>query len=103
MAALSFALFVGTLVLWLLGAIALEGWMWAALGFLFLWNVQFLSLAILGEYIVRTHRHSQRRPLYVVDSVIENANTARYVQKPFDAEMEATLLCHPSALCEIQE
>jgi hypothetical protein len=48
------------------------GWGWAALGFLGLWNVQFLCLAVLGEYIVRTHRHTQRRPLYIVDSVIEN-------------------------------
>jgi hypothetical protein len=45
--------------------------MWAGLAFLGLWNVQFLSLAVLGEYIVRTHRHTQRRPLYVVDTVIE--------------------------------
>jgi hypothetical protein len=45
--------------------------MWAALGFLVLWNVQFFCLAVLGEYLVRTHRHTQRRPLYIVDSLIE--------------------------------
>ena len=49
----------------------MPAWGWAALGFLGLWNVQFLCLAVLGEYVVRTHRHTQRRPLYVVDSVIE--------------------------------
>jgi polyisoprenyl-phosphate glycosyltransferase len=61
----------GVLVALACGLIHLEGWMWAALGFLGLWNVQFLCLAVLGEYIVRTHRHTQRRPLYVVDSLIE--------------------------------
>lgn len=59
------------LVLWGLGSFTMEGWMWAGLGFLGLWNIQFLCLAVLGEYIVRTHRHTQRRPLFVVDSVIE--------------------------------
>jgi dolichol-phosphate mannosyltransferase len=59
------------LALWLVGSLAMPAWGWAALGFLGLWNVQFLCLAVLGEYIVRTHRHTQRRPLYVVDTVIE--------------------------------
>ena len=71
-------LFVGSmvfiavvLVLRAMGTIALEGWMWAGLGFLVLWNIQFLCMAVLGEYIVRTHRHTQRRPLYVVETIIE--------------------------------
>jgi dolichol-phosphate mannosyltransferase len=57
--------------LWSLGELDVPAWGWASLGFLGLWNVQFLSLAALGEYVVRTHRHTQRRPLYVVDVVIE--------------------------------
>jgi dolichol-phosphate mannosyltransferase len=66
------ALFVTTVaVLWLLGVVPMEGWMWAGMGFLGLWNIQFLCLAVLGEYVVRTHRHTQRRPLYVVDKLIE--------------------------------
>jgi dolichol-phosphate mannosyltransferase len=69
-------LFIGTvLALWVAGAVALEGWKWAALGFLFLWNVQFLAIAVLGEYVVRTHRHTQGRPLYVLDAVIEHGRT----------------------------
>jgi polyisoprenyl-phosphate glycosyltransferase len=59
------------LVLWAVGALTVPGWGWAALGFLALWNLQSLCLAVLGEYIVRTHRHTQRRPLYVVDVVME--------------------------------
>ncbi len=64
------------LVLWLMGTIHPEPWMWAALGFLVLWNVQFLSLAVLGEYLVRTHRHTQQRPLFIVDKVWEHPSLA---------------------------
>jgi dolichol-phosphate mannosyltransferase len=70
-AALSVLFTLGVLAARAVGAVHLDGWMWAGLGFLALWNVQFLCLAVLGEYIVRTHRHTQRRPLYVVDCLIE--------------------------------
>jgi dolichol-phosphate mannosyltransferase len=81
--ALASAVVVAAVVgMWVAGSIALEGWAWAALGFLVLWNVQFLSLAVLGEYIVRTHRHTQRRPLYVVDAVIEGRARAERVYHP---------------------
>lgn len=63
------------LALWLVGNLAMPGWGWAALGFLALWNVQFTCIAVLGEYVVRTHKHTQRRPLYVVESVIENGQS----------------------------
>lgn len=68
---LSLLLSATVLVLWAVGLASMEGWMWAGLGFLALWNVQFCCIAVLGEYIVRTHRHTQRRPLYVVESLIE--------------------------------
>jgi dolichol-phosphate mannosyltransferase len=71
LAVLSIVLTVGVLAASAAGAVRLEGWMWAGLGFLALWNIQFVCLAVLGEYIVRTHRHAQRRPLYVVDCLIE--------------------------------
>jgi dolichol-phosphate mannosyltransferase len=77
LAGCSLLFIAGVALLWALGAVSLAGWMWAALGFLALWNVQFLSLAVLGEYIVRTHRHTQRRPLYVVDVVIEGGQGGR--------------------------
>ena len=64
---------VGTLLLlWVVRAIDIPGWGWAGLGFLGLWNIQFLCLAMLGEFIVRTHKHTQRRPLYLIDQVIEH-------------------------------
>jgi glycosyltransferase involved in cell wall biosynthesis len=92
------ALFIAVVVvLWVMGAVALEGWMWAAMGFLVLWNVQFLSLAVLGNYIVRTHRHSQRRPLYIVDTVIEGRARPRDTLRN-GREIEEVF--HPSsALC----
>ena len=71
-AAASAAFIFLIVVLWLVGLIHPEGWVWAALGFLVLWNIHFLSLAVLGEYLVRTHRQTQRRPLFVVDCIIEN-------------------------------
>jgi dolichol-phosphate mannosyltransferase len=73
-AALSAVLIAAVAGLWALGALHVAGWAWAALGFLVLFNVQFLSLAVLGEYVVRTHRHTQRRPLYVVDALIEGGS-----------------------------
>ncbi len=100
LAGLSFA-FIGCVVaLRTCGVIALQGWMWAALGFLFLWNVQFLCLALLGEYVVRTHRHTQRRPLFVVDTIIESPEAANAPRSVQTAEREVTLVCHPSILCE---
>lgn len=57
------------------GAISLPGWSWFAGGFLILWNVQFLFLTMLGEYIVRTHRMTQRRPLYVVHEIIQGTRS----------------------------
>jgi dolichol-phosphate mannosyltransferase len=80
-AALSFVFTTTIVALWLTGALAMQGWMWAGLGFLGLFNVQFLSMAVLGEYIVRTHRHTQKRPLYVVESLIEGGRGARKVDK----------------------
>ncbi|HTU18609.1 MAG TPA: glycosyltransferase family 2 protein [Gemmataceae bacterium] len=99
-AGLSFVFIAGILALWICGVFALQGWMWAALGFLVLWNVQLLSLAMLGEYVVRTHRHSQRRPLFVVERVIEYAMPVSRSPSLQPAEAEVTLVCHPSALCK---
>ncbi len=71
------------LVLWGVGMISLEPWMWAGLGFLVLWNIQFLSLAVLGEYIVRMHRHTQERPLFIVDKIVEHPSlTQQLLPRP---------------------
>lgn len=98
LAAASAAFFGSIVLLWAFGIVMLKGWMWAALGFLFLWNLQFLSVSVLGEYIVRTHRHTQRRPLFVVDTVIENP-TPSPDDRIARQQPEVTLACYPSALC----
>jgi polyisoprenyl-phosphate glycosyltransferase len=72
---LSVAFTAVALILWATGAISLEAWQWAGLGFLALWNIQFCCIAVLGEYIVRTHRHTQRRPLYIVETHIERGRS----------------------------
>ena len=64
------------LSLWVVRLIDIPAWGWAGLGFLGLWNIQFLSLAILGEYIIRTHKHTQRRPLFIVERVIEHQGSS---------------------------
>jgi dolichol-phosphate mannosyltransferase len=103
LAILSMILVAAVGLLWLLGVIALEGWMWAGLGSLILWNVQFLSLAVLGEYVVRTHRNSQRRPLFVIDAILENLAPADGPPIPTHGEREVTHACHPSALLSMSE
>jgi dolichol-phosphate mannosyltransferase len=72
-AAVSFLVVLVVGVLGLVGSLAVPAWGWAALGFLVLFNLQFLCLAVLGEYIIRTHRHTQRRPLFIVETVIEGS------------------------------
>jgi dolichol-phosphate mannosyltransferase len=96
-AALSLLVVALVVVLSVCGVLVLEAWMWACLGFLILWNLQFMSLAVLGEYVVRTHRHVQRRPLFVVDTIIENLAPAGARQQA-QGDTQAPLLCHPSAL-----
>jgi dolichol-phosphate mannosyltransferase len=56
------------------GVVSLPAWAWVAGGFFCLWNIQFLLTTMLGEYIVRTHRMTQRRPLYVIDQVIQGGS-----------------------------
>jgi glycosyltransferase involved in cell wall biosynthesis len=73
--AVSALLIAGVALLSATGVIETPGWVWADLGFLVLFNIQFFCIAVLGEYLVRTHRHTQRRPLYVVDCLIEKGKS----------------------------
>lgn len=98
-AGLSFVFISIVVALWACGAIALVAWMWTALGFLILWNMQFLCMAMLGEYVVRTHRHSQRRPLFVVDEVVHYRETSNANFRMASEEGDQPLVCHPSAIC----
>jgi dolichol-phosphate mannosyltransferase len=100
-AVLSAAAIVGVFVAWMAGLMAVPAWGWLGLVGLVLWNVQFLTIAVLGEYIVRTHRHTQRRPLYVVDSVIGGVKAEKMT--PFapshhlaETEVEASEVFSPA-------
>jgi dolichol-phosphate mannosyltransferase len=44
---------------------------------LFLGGVQLISVGILGRYLARVHEQTLRRPLYLVDRVVEPALTHR--------------------------
>src|SRR5262249_2488001 len=78
----SVALALVVVALWLVGVIEVPGWGGAALGFLALWTLRFACIAVVGEYVVRTHRHTQRRPLYVLDTVIEGGGTSPAAERP---------------------
>lgn len=75
----SFGVMAILALLAVVGVVDMPAWGWVAGGFLGLWNVQFLFLTMLGEYIVRTHRMTQRRPLYVVDQILHGGNAHQTV------------------------
>ena len=43
---------------------------------LFLGGVQLISVGILGRYLARVHEQTLRRPLYLVDRVVEPVREA---------------------------
>ncbi len=51
----------------LIFGIPVEGWVSAMVCIAFFGGVQLLCLGIIGEYLGRTYREVQQRPLYVVD------------------------------------
>lgn len=56
----------------LLGSWVMDGTFWMVGACLVVLNLQFVGLAILGQYLVRTHRNTQGRPLYIVESIHRN-------------------------------
>jgi glycosyltransferase involved in cell wall biosynthesis len=59
------------LVLTLTGTVGATGWVWVLIAVLFLGGVQLISVGILGRYLARVHEEALRRPLYLVDEVID--------------------------------
>src|SRR5262249_29131569 len=51
LAAASFGVAALVVLLAVTGLVSVPAWGWVALAFLGLWNIQFLSLAVLGEYV----------------------------------------------------
>jgi hypothetical protein len=50
---------------------------WTLIVLLFLGGVQLISVGILGRYMARVHEQTLRRPLYLVDRVVEPALAER--------------------------
>jgi len=65
-----FFMFSGVYIL-LSGALGwpVIGWSLHGVGLFFLGSIQLIFLGILGEYIWRTYRESQHRPLYIVRNI----------------------------------
>lgn len=66
-AAAALALIVFLVAKKLMYGISVEGWVSTMVCIAFFGGVQLVCLGIIGEYIGRTYREVQQRPLYVVD------------------------------------
>ncbi len=58
-------------VLALFGVVSASLGVWTLVVLLFLGGVQLISVGILGRYMARVHEQTLRRPLYLVDRVVE--------------------------------
>lgn len=47
------------------------GWSSIIMSIYFIGSVQLLSIGILGEYVFRTYKESQNRPIFLIDKFIE--------------------------------
>jgi dolichol-phosphate mannosyltransferase len=59
------------------GTIETSGYVWVLLAVLFLGGVQLITVGILGRYLARVHEEGLRRPLYVVDRVVDPPGAQR--------------------------
>jgi dolichol-phosphate mannosyltransferase len=73
-AAVSGAVAVVLLALAIAGE-ATSGTIWILITMLFIGGVQLITVGILGRYLARVHEESLRRPLYVVDELVDGAGT----------------------------
>src|SRR5437016_11788382 len=62
---------VVVVVLRLRGNIRVQGWSALMVVVLVLGGLQFLMLGVIGEYLWRTLDETKRRPLFIVDRVVE--------------------------------
>jgi hypothetical protein len=62
-----------------------EGWTTVVVLILLLGGIQLLSLGIVGQYVARVFEESKRRPLYLLDSVIEGGGLAEHDDLDQDA------------------
>ncbi|HEV2117762.1 MAG TPA: glycosyltransferase family 2 protein [Terriglobales bacterium] len=62
---------MGAFFLHAFAAVSPSGWILLLLAMLLLGGMQLLGLGILGEYVGRIYTEARRRPLYVVEEVLE--------------------------------
>ncbi len=53
---------------------SVEGWTFIVISILFTGGMQMIMLGVLGSYIGRIYVESQRRPLYIVDTIYSSSN-----------------------------
>jgi dolichol-phosphate mannosyltransferase len=53
-----------------------QGWTSVIAVVLLLGGVQLLSLGVIGQYVARIFEESKRRPLYLVDEVVDNSSSS---------------------------
>jgi polyisoprenyl-phosphate glycosyltransferase len=70
------------LILTLTGAVAASGWIWVLVAVLFLGGVQLISVGILGRYLARVHEEALRRPLYLVEELIDQRQDPTHGPRP---------------------
>ena len=67
--ALSFALIIYTVAVWL-GGSAVQGWSSTMIAVLLIGGVQLMTIGVLGEYVGRTYMQSKMRPLFIVEEIV---------------------------------
>ncbi|HYM02444.1 MAG TPA: glycosyltransferase family 2 protein [Stellaceae bacterium] len=55
---------------------AVKGWASTLLPFLVFSGIQLLVLGLMGEYVGRIYMETKRRPLFIIDEIVVNPNSA---------------------------
>lgn len=80
--ALSFAYALLILVLKLFWRIPVEGWAPIMITLLMLGGIQLVMLGVIGEYLWRNSHESRRRPVFVIERVVEPGDSAPVEPEP---------------------
>ena len=71
--ALSLVMLIWTLVDWMLGN-TVSGWASLMCSIWMIGGIQLLSLGVIGEYIGKLYAESKKRPRYIIERVLNQAN-----------------------------
>ena len=71
------SLIAGTYTLYVkIAGIAIKGWSSTVLSIYFIGSIQLIFLGIIGEYIYRIYKESQKRPLYFIKKIYDQEKIA---------------------------